>query len=73
MKQKELLVEARRQAGFTQKQMADYFGIPHRTYEDWEGEKRTATDYLVRLMIYKLEVEGLVKGLSAECAMKEDA
>lgn len=67
MTKREILKEARKQAGFTQVKMAEYFGIPKRTYEDWEGEAREISDYLLRLMIYKLETEKLVSDLQKEC------
>ena len=38
MELKELLKEARKQTGMTQKQFAAYFRIPYRTLEDWERD-----------------------------------
>ena len=40
MELKELLKEARKQTGMTQKQFAAYFRIPYRTLEDWERGDR---------------------------------
>ena len=36
METMELLKKARKQAGMTQKEFSEYFGIPCRTIEDWE-------------------------------------
>ena len=49
--------ELRIKSGMTQKAFAEYFGIPKRTLEDWEGGKRMCADYLLDLMQYKLENE----------------
>ena len=53
--------ELRRTAGMTQKEFADYFGIPKRTIEDWDAEKRKYPGYLLELMEYKLKNEGIIK------------
>ena len=55
MELKELLKEARKQTGMTQKQFAEYFRIPYRTLEDWERGVRH---------IAELEMEKLAEGLS---------
>ena len=47
----------RKGAGMTQKMFSDFFGIPVRTLQDWENERRTPPDYLVRLLPYKLKLE----------------
>ena len=54
----------RNRKGMTQKQFAAYFRIPYRTLEDWERGVRHIAEYLLRLMIYRLEMEGLARGLS---------
>lgn len=48
-------------SGMTQKAFAEYFGIPKRTVENWEGEKRECPPYLLDLMEYKLKKEGIIK------------
>lgn len=50
----------REKTGLTQLQFSQYFGIPKRTYEDWETARRKMPDYLFRLMEYKLYMEGLI-------------
>ena len=52
--------ELRTAANMTQKEFADYFRIPFRTLQNWEGGHRNPPDYLVELMEYKLYKEGLM-------------
>ena len=59
---KNVIRDMRKEADMTQMQFSAYFGIPRRTLEDWEAGRRHAPDYLIRLLRYKLEIEGLVKG-----------
>lgn len=53
--------DLRTNAGMTQKAFAEYFGISKRAIESWEGNQRKCPDYLLELMKYKLEHEGLLK------------
>ena len=43
------------------RQFSEYFGIPYRTFQDWELGNRRVPEYLFRLMAYKVRMEGLVK------------
>ena len=52
--------ELRTKSGMTQQAFADYFGIPKRTIEDWEGNRRKCADYLLNLIQYKLEKENMI-------------
>ena len=52
--------ELRIKSGMTQKAFAEYFGIPKRTLEDWEGGKSKCADYLLRLIQYQLVNEGMI-------------
>lgn len=54
--------ELRTAAGMTQKAFSEYFGIPKRTVEDWEGERRKCPDYLLDLMEFKLRTVGKIPG-----------
>lgn len=72
MTQREVLRNARQQMGVNQQEFAAYFGIPQRTLVDWEREERKMPDYLLRLMMYKLEMEKLVTGLLDEVPDKEN-
>ena len=57
MKIKDLRLAAEMRQG----EFAKYFGIPLRTLQDWEADKRTPPPYLVELMIYKLTNEDKIK------------
>lgn len=52
--------ELRTMSGMTQKQFSEYFGIPHRTIQNWEGGQRSCPDYLLNLIKYKLEKENKI-------------
>ena len=54
--------ELRAKSGMTQKAFAEYFGVSKRAVEDWEGERRKCPEYLLDLMQYKLEKEGIIEG-----------
>lgn len=49
--------ELRQSTRMTQKEFAEYFNIPQRTIENWEGGKRTPPEYVVELMEYKIKKE----------------
>ena len=53
--------ELRRLSGMTQKAFGEYFGIPQRNIEDWERGIAKCKPYLLELMKYKLEHEGIIK------------
>lgn len=53
--------ELRTAAGMTQKDFSEYFGIPKRTIENWEGSKSEPPEYLVKLIEYKLRAEGKIQ------------
>ena len=59
---KDKLIELRMQTGMNRKEFAEYFGIPYRTMQDWELGNRKMPEYLLRLMMYKVEVEKLRRG-----------
>ena len=52
--------DLRSASGMTQKEFSDYFGIPKRTIENWEGGMRKCPPYLYNLMRYKMEHENLI-------------
>lgn len=54
------IFELRCAAGMTQKAFSEYFGIPKRTIEQWEGNQRECKDYIIELIKYKLEKENLI-------------
>jgi DNA-binding transcriptional regulator YiaG len=53
--------ELRQASGMTQQAFADYFGIPKRTIENWDSERRKCPEYLLKLMEYKLKKEKVIK------------
>ena len=52
--------EMRNLSGMTQKNFSEYFGIPMRTIQDWENNRRQCPDYTLDLIQYKLEKENLI-------------
>ena len=55
------LKELRTATGMTQKNFGEYFGIPHRTIQNWEGGQSQCPKYLLDLMIYKLKNENMIE------------
>lgn len=55
------LRELRSKTGMNRRVFAEYFGIPYRTVQDWELGNREMPEYLLRLIIYKVEMEKLCK------------
>ena len=53
------LVSLRESTGMNRKKFAEYFNIPYRTMTDWERGERRITEYVLRLMAYKVEQEKL--------------
>lgn len=58
---RELLIEIRKGTGMTRKAFSQYFDIPCRTMQDWESGARHMPDYVLRLIEYKVHMEGLIK------------
>ncbi len=61
MDSREVLRKLREDTGMNRRQFSDYFGIPYRTIQDWELGNRKMPEYLLRLMVYKANMEKLVK------------
>ncbi len=53
--------ELRKLSGMTQVQFSEYFEIPKRTIEEWDRGTRKCTEYLLKLMEYKLRKENIIK------------
>ena len=60
MEERDILKSMRKEANMTQRDFAEYFGIPIRTVEDWERGVRHMSDYVLRLLAYKMEMENLI-------------
>lgn len=52
--------ELRTAAGMTQKAFSEFFDIPKRTIEDWDGGHHICPPYVLSLIEYKLRKEGLI-------------
>mgnify|MGYP002684333043 CR=1 FL=1 len=61
MDSRETLLKLRQDMGLNRRQFSEYFGIPYRTIQDWELGNRKMPIYLLRLMLYKAEMEKLSK------------
>lgn len=53
--------ELRELTGMSQKRFAEYFGIPIRTIQEWEQNKRKPAEYLTKLMEKEIRREILKK------------
>ena len=60
----ENIKQLRQLAGFSQQKFADYFDIPRRTIQNWEADTganaRTCPPYLVKLIRFKLQADGII-------------
>lgn len=56
---REELISLRESTGMNKKNFSEYFGIPYRTFQDWELGNRRVPEYLLRLMEYKVKMENL--------------
>ena len=54
--------ELREKTGMNRREFCDYFGIPYRTVQDWEAGKRELPEYVLRLILYRAEMEHVIKG-----------
>ena len=69
MNTREELIELKENTGMSWKKLSEYYEIPYRTVQDWYMGKRRMPEYLLRLMIYKAEMEKMLnqhKGKSIE-------
>ena len=53
--------EIRSKTGLTQSKICRLTGVPMRTWQHWEAGDREVPDYVVRLIRYFLENEGVLK------------
>ena len=60
MDKREKLKQLKEDTGLTWRALAEYFGIPYRTVQDWQLGNREMPEYLLRLMIYKIEMEKMI-------------
>jgi DNA-binding transcriptional regulator YiaG len=60
MKTQEELIKLKESTGMNWKKFSASYGIPYRTVQDWYMGKRRMPDYLLRLMVYKFEMEKMI-------------
>ncbi len=53
--------EARKAAGLSQSEFAGHLEIPIRTLQQWEQGRRNLPDYVLKLILFKLETDGLTR------------
>lgn len=59
MNTRDELIQLKENIGISWRKLSEYFEIPYRTVQDWYMGKRKMPEYLLRLMIYKAEMEKL--------------
>ena len=65
--------ELRKSTGMNRKEFCKYFQIPYRTVTEWELDKRHAPEYVLRLLEYYIQNEGLAKKkVTDECSEMEE-
>jgi len=69
-KQMETLKQTRQSAGMNRSEFSRYMNIPLRTLEDWETGKRKMPDYVLRLIVYYVQMEQYRK--NTEMGVKEE-
>ncbi len=57
-----IVKEARKATGLSQSEFAEYLEIPVRTLQQWEQGRRNLPDYVLKLILFKLEADGLTNG-----------
>lgn len=55
------LEQLKEESGLSWRKFAESFGIPYRTLQDWHLGNRPMPEYILRLMVYKVETERLLK------------
>lgn len=53
--------EMRMMTGMSQEKFGEYFGIPKRTIQNWEGNVNVCPTYLLNLIEYKLKKEKIIE------------
>ena len=51
------LIELRDSTGMTRREFCEYFEIPYRTLQNWELGNRKMSEYILRLMAYKIKMD----------------
>lgn len=61
METAKVIKELRESVNMNRKEFSEHTGIPVRTLEDWEADRRTPPEYIPRLIAYQLKYEELVE------------
>ena len=61
MNTRDELIRLKERSGMNWKSFSEYFGIPYRTMQDWYMGRRRVPEYLLKLMVYKAELEIISK------------
>ena len=61
MDTKDKIIELREATGMNRKVFCEYFDIPYRTVTDWELGNRHCPEYVLRLLEYYIQMNGLAK------------
>ena len=64
--------ELREKMGMNRREFSDYYGIPYRTVQDWEAEKRELPEYLLRLLNYRAEIECRIERVDKQNRVTND-
>ena len=65
--------ELRKSTGMNRKEFCKYFQIPYRTVTEWELDNRHAPEYVLRLLEYYIQNEGLAQQkVTDECSEMEE-
>ena len=60
------LEQLKEESGLSWRKFAESFGIPYRTLQDWHLGNRPMPEYILRLMVYKVETEKLLREYKIE-------
>ena len=60
MVEKDRIIQMRKEAGMKQVEFAEYFAIPVRTLQEWEHDRRTPPEYLVRFVCLEGEYDEIL-------------
>ena len=66
MHKKKELERIKEESGLSWRKFAESFGIPYRTVQDWHLGNRPMPEYILRLMVYKVETEKLLREYKIE-------
>ena len=58
MEMRDKIKELRESTGMNRKEFCEYFGISYRTVTEWERGTRKMPDYVLRLLAYRIKMEG---------------